>query len=97
MKLPKTIRILGHTYTVKEMECGRALDGKYDPDNRVILIHRGLSDKEMLDTLWHEILHAIEGTLGFDISHHVLQNISAGQFAVLMDNPGLFDLKSGSR
>ena len=93
MRLPKTIRILGHEYVIKEMDCGRILDGKYDPDNGIIFIHKGLSEKEMLDTLWHEVLHALEGTMGFDITHQTLQNISSGLFAVLMDNPGLFALK----
>ncbi len=93
MKLPKTIRILGHTYLLKEMENGRGLDGYYSPYNNTIFIHKGKTDDETQDDLWHEVLHAIDSHFDLNLSHQTIMAISTAQFAVMKDNPGLFDLK----
>lgn len=96
MKLPKTIRVLGHTFFVREMENGMPLDGQYHPAEQTIFIRKGMSDDETRDALWHEIVHVIDSHLDLDLSHQTMIAISAAQFAVMKDNPGLFDLKGRS-
>ena len=44
---------------------------------------------QLRDTVWHELLHAIEETMGLGLSESQVHALAAGQLAVFADNPWL--------
>lgn len=70
------IKIKKTWYKIKYEEAPLLGDSKCygycDVDNKLIVILKGLSKKEALQTLKHECLHAIEEEYGTNIPHKVI-------------------------
>ena len=97
MKLPKTIKEGPYDYKVKhkkiDPECERV--GDFDSTTSKIRVTTGLDDIRTVETLMHEICHAIFYSYG--ISNHLEEEnivglMSTGLAAVLRDNPEFLDI-----
>ena len=102
MKIPKTIKIGGHQYTVifpyvfteRFDQCG-----DHDGSTKTIRITDNeynvkRANSSIIVTLIHEILHAIDQTTGHDMfqgneGEKHIEALSEGIYQVLMDNPKL--------
>ena len=93
MKLPKTIRILGYTYTIYRFDDGDLQSGFHDAKRLLIGLHVDLLPQSEQVTILHEVLEAISLQLHLNLSEEQIHAISQGYFQVMQDNPGLFDLK----
>ncbi len=100
--LPDRIRIGGISYTVRVVDrligdTGR-LDGEIKYNTTEILVDSQLNEQAAFQTVWHEIIHGIltqSGRWGdiHDKLDGVVDAIGYGVAQVLMDNPGLRNLK----
>lgn len=100
MKIPKTIRIGGHPYKIKtaktlENEDGTSLWGKHDSVNGIITIRAGHpSPTAEVDTLLHEILHAIFNGFEYqegDKEERIVACVAHGLTELFASNPKLLD------
>lgn len=102
MKIPKSIRIGGVEYEVRD-NCPSLNDGEqllYGQisyhDSVIRLSDVATSHQMKCLTLWHEILHGIRNANGLEIENEedVVEMFARGIYQVLQDNGGrLFDLK----
>lgn len=60
--------------------------GLCDSSTRTIYIKLGQSPEERLSTLLHEVLHAIEFSLGMDVGHKVINAIEGPLARLLLEN-----------
>ena len=91
--MPTELTILGKRYSVLyfdrlvEVDCeGRdALAGQIDFEKREIRLFKGTTE-DILQALFHEVLHAFEQELHFTIKHKSLDLISLGLVDCLLRN-----------
>jgi hypothetical protein len=87
MKIPKTLKIGGHTITVdcsKELE---GVNGVASAAKNSIQICSTLPTSQKEATLIHEIFHFLNTTFGSQVMNHALMDSLAEQFyQVLSDN-----------
>lgn len=92
MKLPKELVIGDSIWTVKSVrkiqfnERKRETIGLNDPSTQEILIKTGMSPKERLTTLIHEIIHAFEDEYDVEIGHEIIEKIEDGVAQFFIDN-----------
>lgn len=81
MTIPTTLKIGAHQIQVLIVEhfddCG-----EFDPKTNIIKISKELPDTQKLQTLIHEVLHALNG----ELEHALLDSLSAQLAAVITDN-----------
>lgn len=88
MKIPSTLKIGGHTVTVKVTpDVPNDNCGQFDIKKNQMLIHANQEPSQMEASLIHEILHALNITL----SEEHVEFISQGIYQVLADNKLRFD------
>ena len=107
MNIPKTLKIGAHHYQVLypyQFKERTDICGMSDNRLRRIMVSKTdgngepRPDTDVLGTLFHEILHAIDSIYcGFQIgkechSDSLIESIAQGLAQVLIDNPGLKDL-----
>lgn len=90
-KPPKTVNIIGKTFTVHKRKFKKEQYGEMRYGMQEILLEPRQVDEQMKDTLWHEILHAIERSLGLKLKEHEVHAIAAAQVQVMFDNPKLME------
>lgn len=87
MKIPKTLKIGGHTVTV---DCSKELEnrsGEWLSDSNTIRICKTLPPSQQEATIIHEILHAINSEWDTtQVGHILLESISQQLYQVLADN-----------
>ena len=88
MKIPKVLKILGYTYTVKEVEpeddfINEAV-GRIDRWKNRIVIKKTLSSAMKESALLHEILHAID--VNGRLTEVQIEDLAEGLYQVLKDN-----------
>lgn len=90
-KLPKKLKIGGHTFKVSEVELNSL--GECDSTKNTIKIMKGIPESQKVATLIHEIFHAINTTFshGHNFSHSLLDSLSEQFYQVLSDNKLLKD------
>lgn len=93
MKRPARIKILGKPYIVEYVA---PLDAKLEgnnalclPDEQRIYVADGLPLETEQDYIWHEIKHAVEGSMGLDLDDSVIERLATGELAVMKENPSL--------
>lgn len=92
--LPRTVRISGHLFTVREVP-GSQLEeyGNCRVRTCTIQINEDLADSMKHLTLLHEVCHAIVAFSGLELGESqeesVVEAMSSGLFAVLRANPDL--------
>lgn len=92
MNLPKSVRIGGFDYRVKQ-------SGKVDPNanigsvvyhKRRIIIDKKLSDEVKFEVLWHECIHVFFNQVGrAEEEEGLVQQLGFGISQILRDNPYL--------
>ena len=89
MKIPKKLKIGGHSYEVKLVEARRAVHMNLDSAgstsshrNHVIEIDLNLAQTSKEQTLFHEIFHAINS----ELEHSLLESLSQQLYQVFKDN-----------
>lgn len=87
MKVPKTIKVFGHTfkikYTTSEEQRGK---GTYDSWYHVININSDIPENQQAEVLLHEILELLKCELDLRLPHNVLTAISTALFGCIRDN-----------
>lgn len=88
MKIPKTLKIGGHTFKIDLKSDLKGELGSCDSVKNIIEIDSNAVQSQQEATLIHEIFHAINTTLdgGHNFSHALLDSISEQFYQVLKDN-----------
>ena len=93
------VKILGQIYSFGEdknmgrdskcigTSCGNSIDIKIDST---------LPMCAKQTTLIHEIIEQLDYLLELNLEHNKIQSLEAGLFAVIIDNPGLFNFEGDS-
>lgn len=102
MKIPSTIKIGGHQYKIIFPYVFTERYDRYgdsDFSKKIIRIRKAingapLAESGIIVVLIHEVLHAIDNTLGYDLfsgndGERALEGLSEGIYQVLVDNPKL--------
>lgn len=99
MKLPSEITVGHQIYTIKPTDEAWLRDsnkyGHCDSMELVIaVVNKGLSDTQIINTLVHEILHALwrEYNLPDEYEEHIVTCVANGLCQVLRDNPEVVQL-----
>jgi hypothetical protein len=92
--LLKSLKIVGKRYKLfvktNFEDCGQCDDNK-----QTISLKKDMPKDLELDTLIHEITHAIDYQMNLEMSERQVHGVGAGLAAVFIDNPKLIDhLKS---
>ena len=86
----KSVKIVGKRYKLiydaKSEECGCC-----DSDKQTITIKKGMPNDLELDTVLHEVTHAIDYQMNLEMSERQVHGVGAGLAAVLIDNPRFID------
>lgn len=89
---PKIIRVMGKSYRVaSDRGCPltSGIMGLHDPLSLDITLSAKLCEEQARQIVVHEILHAIELSLGIDLSERNVCAISSAFYGVIRDNPRL--------
>ena len=95
MTLPKSIKVGALHFEVELVrdfnEDGRPLDGQIDHGMAKITIKGNLNKQLQVQTLLHEIVHAIESQTGRrqELKEPMIDALAFGFYQVLRDNPDL--------
>lgn len=97
MKLPTSLKILGHIYRVGTWksavkEGAGAVYGRCVPEELSIFVGTEFPDSQIEATLLHEIIEAINYHLELRLEHNQIQGLEAGLYSVLKEN-GLYGRK----
>lgn len=89
---PKGFRLFGKAWTVKYVERVDDQDnwGECKEENAAIRIKEGMDPQQERCTLLHECIHAIEESLGLDLTEKTVLALEAGLYDLLISNPQLF-------
>lgn len=86
---PDAVRIFGRNYSFNYVpeymglqECGTT-----DNHNLLINIKEHQLPLEEVDTVLHEVIHAIEYTMDLEMSEHQVRALATGLIGVFQDNP----------
>jgi len=86
MKIPSSLKIGGHTISIKM----GSLDGKLgesDYDKGLITIDKNSPQSIQESTLIHEVIHFLNTTLGdSEMGHSLIDSLSEQLYQVLKDN-----------
>lgn len=87
MQIPKSVRVQGLTYKIKLVEPDEILDnvGLFISSKQLILIRKDLLPEVQLQTLFHEVLHAINSQLSETETEWLANSI----YGVLKENKWL--------
>lgn len=88
MKIPTELKIGAHLVQVVIKELPESgYDGEWDSKKLTITLDKSLPESQQGATLFHEILHAMNSTLGGDkMSHLFLDGLAEQLYQVLSDN-----------
>ncbi len=66
--IPKTFQIFAETYKVKQLNKVDKEDsfGEYNPENNTIKIKKSLQQDQLESTFYHELVHCLFLSLGYD-------------------------------
>lgn len=85
MKIPTTVRIGAHKYTIKEVaqsELEEPSCGMTDKQKGIIFINKNLMQTEKEATFLHEVLHIIND----QIKHETIESLAQQLYAFLKGN-----------
>jgi hypothetical protein len=92
VKIPKSVKILGHTYSVKEYESYPSdTYGSHDPNTLTIRLNNNKNATQIASTLLHECIEAVNHLLELGLEHRQISGLESGLYQVLKDNHLTFD------
>lgn len=87
-KLPtRELLILGKTFKFKLKEFTGEQYGEMQYGDQKVLIEPRQTDESAKDSAMHEIVHAIDRTLGLKLKEHQVHALGAALVQVMWDNP----------
>lgn len=87
MRIPKSVKIGGHTVSISFKDLGGRLDGEADTHDNSIVIEEKLPQSQREVTLIHEALHMMNATWGESaLGHILLESLSQQLHQFLSDN-----------
>lgn len=93
VKVPKTIKLLSHTYSVrsdsKELVTVGALGLTRHLHQEIILDTHNIPPTELDQTFLHELLHVVERHFNMKIDDADIDRLSEGLAVILFDNFGI--------
>jgi len=87
---PQAIRVFGKDFAVVTNPRGvipSDASGFLLYNNQMVVLSEGLTPAEEADTLLHEITHAIDFTMGLELTERQVTQLATGLYGVLQDNP----------
>jgi hypothetical protein len=93
MKIPETLKIGGHMYTVTMVDASDINDncGEQNRSKNTIKIRKDMPQSQLEETLLHEAIHAINGGL----KEETVDFLAMAIYALIKDNK-IFNEDSGS-
>lgn len=89
MKIPKKVKVGGIQYKIeikdKLEDSGSQICGRLTMDKQLIELSKGEQDY-MLETLWHELFHAMNG----EFQEVIIDYMAKMMFQFVKDNPDFF-------
>ena len=87
----KTLKIVGKKYKLiydakMQDDCGEC-----DNNKQAITLKKEMPSDLELDTIIHEVTHAIDYQMNLEMSERQVHGVGAGLAAVLIDNPKFID------
>lgn len=94
-RLPKRVKIGAYTYTIERLtatdtDLGEGNDGITNFDSLRVLIHDTLNFQNVVNTLYHELNHAVNHVFGIDDNsseEDIATQSANGWLALRIDNP----------
>jgi hypothetical protein len=88
---PEKIKILGKPFTIKWLDEDLSPDlvGECDTDKQIISVRSGQPIEQEQDTLWHELIHAVDEAMDSGLKETQVKRLATGLLAVIKDNPRL--------
>ena len=92
MKIPKTVKVGAHTYTIKEVDNLDGVMGMQENIKLKIQIDKDLPQSQKEETFFHECLHGIldisgiNRDMGTTEEEKLVQAIGHGFYQLLIDN-----------
>lgn len=91
MKIPKTIKIAGHIYTIEFRENRENQDGNEHPASSFSRVNKIWIDKNQVverqeSCLVHEIIEMLNYDFQLELKHQTISLLEAGIYQVLKDN-----------
>jgi hypothetical protein len=83
---PKYLKIIGREYEVSYLEELKDVVGECDWDNLKIRIKTGQPPSLEIDTLLHEVVHAIDNAMQLNMNERQVYCMTTGLIATLKDN-----------
>lgn len=94
MQIPKSIKVGGITYQVKESErlsLGENYNAEIDYQKAVIEIQKSLEKQVAQRSFLHEVIHAIYSELGYsEHDEKQIDELAGAFFQLIVDNPAMF-------
>ncbi len=84
-KYPSKIHVGSEVYTIKFVR-GLKCYGVTDSGDKTIKIKKGLSPRETMKTLIHELLHAVDFEHDIGIKHKKVYALEEALFGLIYDN-----------
>jgi hypothetical protein len=85
-----SLRILGKNFQVKwEDNVADDAIGMCETHRQIIRVEKGLPKETEEDTLLHEVIHAVDETLGLGLSERQVIALASGLLAVYNDNQSI--------
>ena len=95
--IPKTLRILGKDYAVKVKRIPGEEWGLFKGPQQTIELNRGFASMdEAVDTLLHEVIHAIEYNQNMEYDETRTRAEATQLLAIIRDNPQFAQLLLGN-
>lgn len=85
--IPSTVDVIGRTYAVQYDDSLKGLLGLCDSDVLKISIFPGQLKSMELDTVLHEVIHAVDIAMLLNMSERQVYCITVGLLSVLKGNP----------
>ena len=88
---PEAVRLMGRTFLINYVRGSVLADdtdfGHIDFYSQLINISDNLTPVEEADTVLHELIHAIDLSMGLEMSEHQVHHLATGLIALFQDNP----------
>ena len=93
IRRPEAVRLMGRTFLINYVKGSVLADqhdfGHIDYYSQVINVADNLTPVEEADTVLHELIHAIDLSMGLEMTEHQVHHLATGLIALLQDNPEL--------
>jgi hypothetical protein len=86
----KTLKIIGKRFKIV-VDAKMDDHGQCDSAKHVITLQGGMTKALLLDTLIHEITHAIDYEMNLEMTERQVHGVGSGLAAVFFDNPKFID------